>query len=439
MRRVLIIFSILFSVAYIGKAQNLPEGYWKGELTYAGRHWDIAFRLSEEKNLKQCKFYSEALWRWDYVIDSVQFTNNEVTVVLPFEIGTFKAKISYNSWVGKVVIRNSKEEIPLSLTRQQLPGSNKRSSVITNGDVNLGATLFLPSGPGLHPLITIIHGGGDSGRDAPPIFFLANYFSNRGFSCLIYDKRGSGESTGTWKNTDFASMATDVTACMKWAIATDNTIDKKKIGLMAVSQGTWISSIVALNFPEIDYIINVAAPLSSPGVADTYALTNQLIRDNWTLQDIKERTELWNLSVDVTRHPGQEQYWNKLTQTTELYKEHSWFVKDPYNPPRKSWFRDWYKLVVDYDPVPVLEKLSIPILWMYGNRDTQSDFAANIGKLSFLQRTMKKNYSIEVYSDTGHGVMGPVDQFGNDLSPVTTPPDFFRTMVDWVKSQPSGK
>lgn len=431
---VIIGFIFLFKINFC-LAATIPEGIWSGVLNYSGRTWDIGIQLEEANEKLICKFYSTALWRWEYELDSVVYKDNQLMANLPFDIGTLKARFLSDKWEGEVSILNTDKKIPITLFSMKIEEINKVSTVITNGDTKIGASLFTPGKKGSYSLITVIHGAGDSYRETPPIWFLANYYAQQGFACLIYDKRGNGESSGNWRTVDFNTRASDIITCLKWAIQANKQIDKNKIGLMAVSQGAWIADLVAQGFPEVDFIINVAAPLSSPAIADTYALKNELLRDNWNIKDIGERVELWNLSVDVCRHPGDDKYWNKLTDRIEFYRNRAWFQQSPYEPQRYSWFRDWYKLVADFDPMPVLKQLNIPVLWMYGNRDTQSDLADNIAKLNNLKRQLNKDYTLEIFANSGHGVMGPVDEYGNDQNPVTTPEDFFPTIVKWIKSR----
>ena len=422
---------LFFSV----NAQDYPTGFWTGSLTYEKRFWDIGIELKKDNDRTHCSFYSEALWRWDFQLDSVQYLENEIVIQLPFDIGTLRAKLDKNQLVGMITIRNTSTAIPIILKPSILPELQKRNTIIVNGDIKIGATLITPKKSGVYPLVTIIHGGGDSDRKAPPIWFLGNYFATQGFACLIYDKRGCGETTGNWRTVDFNTRAGDISACIRWALKTDKKVDRKKVGAVAISQGTWISGLVALNLPEIDYLVNIAGPLSTVELADAYSIKNQLLKENYSVKDVEEQIDLWKVNNDVSRYPDQEEYWNTLVERIEFYKDRRWYIDSPYNPARKSWFRDWYKLVADFDPVPTLEKLNLPVLWLYGSRDTQSDLADNLAKLSMLKRDYHKDYSVEIFSDCGHSVMGPTDEWGNDLKPITTPKDFFPTIVRWIKNR----
>src|SRR5215203_6177865 len=65
-----------------------------------------------------------------------------------------------------------------------------------NGDVRLAFTLDLPPGPGPFPAIVAGHGSGKLTRQNLAGF--AAQWNRLGFAVLRFDKRGVGESTGTY-------------------------------------------------------------------------------------------------------------------------------------------------------------------------------------------------------------------------------------------------
>jgi hypothetical protein len=80
----------------------------------------------------------------------------------------------------------------------------------TNGPVTLSGTLTLPAGPGPHAAVVLVHGSNALTRDVFGPW--SRYFAGLGYAVLAYDKRGTGGSTGDWKQADFAVLATDVLA-----------------------------------------------------------------------------------------------------------------------------------------------------------------------------------------------------------------------------------
>lgn len=73
----------------------------------------------------------------------------------------------------------------------------------SNGEITLSGTVYLPSKTGPHPAVVFIHGDGPDIREG--YRFFAELFARRGIAALIYDKRGTGASTGDWQSHDLAT------------------------------------------------------------------------------------------------------------------------------------------------------------------------------------------------------------------------------------------
>src|SRR5262245_14310786 len=109
-----------------------------------------------------------------------------------------------------------------------------------SGDVRLAFSLDLPSGAGPFPAVVMGHGSGRTTRDQ--LLWASRHFTDLGFAVLRFDKRGVGESTGTYVfvGTDdspwvFPQLASDVAAGVRF-LRTRPEIDPKRIGLFGNSQ-----------------------------------------------------------------------------------------------------------------------------------------------------------------------------------------------------------
>jgi dipeptidyl aminopeptidase/acylaminoacyl peptidase len=130
-----------------------------------------------------------------------------------------------------------------------------------NGAVRLGGTLLLPERPGAAPAIVFVHGAGPERRYASK--FLAEFFVKQGIAALIYDKRGTGESSGDWKRSSFEDLAEDVSAAVTFLKGRPE-IDAARIGLMGSSQGGWIAPMAAAQIPDLAFLIVKSAPAVTP-------------------------------------------------------------------------------------------------------------------------------------------------------------------------------
>src|SRR3954468_7990577 len=137
-----------------------------------------------------------------------------------------------------------------------------------NGDVRLAFTLDLPEGKGPFPAVVMGHGSGRVTRDQ--LIWASRQFTSRGFAVLRFDKRGVGESTGTFvfvgtKDSPwvFPQLASDVVAGVRF-LRTRPEIDPRRIGLFGGSQAGWVLPIAARDV-DVAFMVLWSGPVCSVG------------------------------------------------------------------------------------------------------------------------------------------------------------------------------
>ena len=127
---------------------------------------------------------------------------------------------------------------------------SRQSFQVENGSVTLAGELVRP---GKQPkgVIVLVHGSGDGPRRAYDIW--TNFFLSRGWAVVVFDKRGSGSSTGDWHDADFNTLAGDVRSVVKWS-RQQSQLAGLKIGLWGASQAGWIIPQLAAG-GEVDFAI----------------------------------------------------------------------------------------------------------------------------------------------------------------------------------------
>jgi pimeloyl-ACP methyl ester carboxylesterase len=232
-----------------------------------------------------------------------------------------------------------------------------------NGDVELAGTLTLPPGPGPFPAIVLVHGSNALTRH-----FLgpwARYFPALGFAVLAYDKRGTGTSKGDWREADFKVLADDVLAGVR-ALAARKDIEADRIGLWGISQAGWIMPLAVANAKpkEIAFMIVHSGSGTTPreqGILNyEYNLRYEGVPDS--LIPIARQYQTLNDSV------------TKLGKDLELaqsfYQSHRARAPFLYEPqPLDAWFRGYYRMIMDFDPVPFWQRVKIPVLLFFGGLD----------------------------------------------------------------------
>jgi len=229
-----------------------------------------------------------------------------------------------------------------------------------SGSVRLSYALDLPPGPGPFPAIVFGHGSGRQTRDEA--MSVKSRMTQAGFAVLRYDKRGVGDSTGTYEGVGIANsermlglLADDMAAGVAF-LRTRPEIDPNRIGLMGISQAGWIMPLAAARAP-VRFMVLVVGPTVPVGI---------------------------------------EIYYSDLAEgTTASFDELSARLLE-------------YRGPLGYDPRPTLERLDVPGLWLLGAQDRSIPTRETVAILDELSGAGRP-YRWIVYPNAGHFI--PPDDY----------------------------
>ena len=411
-------------------AQEGVEGCWSGTLARDGLEWDVGLDISTRNGRTAATLDMDALWIAGRALPSFRTADQSVTFELPWSLGSFEGTLEGGTVAGRVAF-SDEGTAPLRLEAVRCRTRRTVDLRWESGSAVVAGTLALPPRPGPHPVVAILHGGGDSSRESSPYAFWGHYLPRHGIAALLYDKRGNGESTGDWHEVGFRERARDVTRGLD-LVRERPDVDGSRVGLLGVSQGSWVAGLAASMDPGVDFVVHVSGPAVPVLEADTYATESRLRREGWEERAAAERLRLWRLNARVARHPSSDEAWEELQAAIDEVRDRPWFREDPYEPERESEWRGWYGRVLDHDPRPVLDELAIPMLWIYGAMDGQSDPSRNVRILEDYRRSGKE-YTIGLYPEAGHGLLVPVDPRGEQGPHLTTAPGFFPDLIRWLR------
>ncbi|HJQ65893.1 MAG TPA: alpha/beta fold hydrolase [Gemmatimonadales bacterium] len=240
---------------------------------------------------------------------------------------------------------------------------------------SLAGTLTLPiAGPRPVPIVVTITGSGQETRDEDlwpllpnyrPFRQLAERLAREGIGVLRLDDRGVGGSGGPLGTT--ADYADDVRQAVAWLRA-QRDLTGTRIALVGHSEGGVIAPIVAAEDPALAGIVLLAGP-SKNGRA---ILDDQFRRPILIAPGLSDSTRQAELA--------------KVPQTVERFSQ------------TNAWSR-WF---ADYDPLPVLRRLRVPVLILQGALDRQ----VSAGQADTLAATLRdagnRDVTEKVYADLNH-------------------------------------
>lgn len=295
-----------------------------------------------------------------------------------------------------------------------------RSAEVTidTGAVTLAGTLLTPLEETPTPAVIILPGSGAATHNGSWSMYrrIGEYLVQRGTAVLLYDKRGVGNSTGNWKSETFDERAQDVAAMVTY-LQSRPEIDPHRIGLVGHSQGAYIAPLVVAKYSgDIKFMVMLAG--SGEKVWDQI-LTN-------------ERAE--SLGNGLSENEVEEKGSNLKDQLQFLQR---------VQYPCRAFKAHYLCFVIDYDPAPVLETLTIPTLALYAELDTQVPPDVNIPRIeSALKTAGNTDYKIHTFKKANHwfapaeiGTTAEMREIMGNRGDYEFVPGFLEMIGDWIAIQ----
>jgi pimeloyl-ACP methyl ester carboxylesterase len=231
---------------------------------------------------------------------------------------------------------------------------DRREMEVTFGShgAKLSGTLQVPSAEGKHPALVWVHGSGEEARDSTAPYFFG--LVDPRYAVFAFDKRGVGKSEGRCCPLDFQLLADDVLAAVD-ALRSRDDVDDDAIGLLGLSQGGWIVPVAATKSDDVSFAVILSGSAVSVGEEGLYS----------------------GLTGDVGCTPS-----TPRATVSKLMRE-----------AKPS----------EFDPRPYLERLEIPVLWLYGANDMSQPVEKDLTVLRPLKRD-GKDFDIIVFPDADHAL-----------------------------------
>lgn len=244
----------------------------------------------------------------------------------------------------------------------------------------LAGTIYYPKHP--QAAVVLVHGS-DS---VPRMTETAELLAKNDILVLTYDKRGVGDSEGVYAGPEVGTnniSTENLNLLAKDASAAVNIIQQENknvpMGLLGFSQAGWIIPIAANENSQIEFMVLFSCP--------TITTLEQLRFQFYT--------------------NGKPDFWEN--HTVEEAKHHT--KNDP----------DRYQFEAT-DPIEALSTLSIPGLWLFGEKDIQIPAKLCIENLNAL-KTQGKPFEYALFPSLGHNT-------GYSASD-----EPFAMAIQWIKKQ----
>lgn len=208
------------------------------------------------------------------------------------------------------------------------------------------------------PTVLVLHGSGSDGRANPFYRALAATFARAGYATFVYDKRGSGSSTGSLMAVPFQQLIDDAVAVAE-RLKKHPRVDPKRIVIWGGSEGGSIA-------PEVAVRTRASAVMTQSASGVPFWRQNQFqnIRElrlrGLPEADIANELKVHEAAMDYARTgEGWDRFAAMRAEGSHLRIT---------NPADDIWWK-WYGTKLDYEPTKWLKEINVPILAVWGGDD----------------------------------------------------------------------
>ncbi len=253
------------------------------------------------------------------------------------------------------------------------PYTAEEVSVPTRGGFTLAGTLTRPVRSVPVPCVVTITGSGQQDRDEAiglvhgyrPFREIADALGRRGIAVLRLDDRGVGGSGGPVRDATTEDFAHDVEDALAWLRARPD-IDGARLALLGHSEGGLIAPMVAAADPHLRGIVLMAAPA-------------------WT----GRRVLAYQQAYAIDRHVAEAR--RDSVRRAAAADVDSLAARDA-----------WMRFFADYDPLPVLRRVRVPVLVLQGATDRQVPSEQADTLADALRRAGNRDVTVRVFADRDH-------------------------------------
>jgi pimeloyl-ACP methyl ester carboxylesterase len=389
---------LLFFIVQIIHSQT-PQGHYEGALTHNGSVQLISFDFNADKT-------TYAIPEIGYLdVMTEKISQSKDTLKLKIFYGDFYCFLDSKTGDLTGASKNTDPEMRIHLKKTAAKEKNFSEEDIkfSNAEVSLTGVLFKPKKSEKPvPYVILVHRSGWEDRETPWYHSLAYILASKGIGVLLYDKRGTGRSTGNFSSADFNDLAEDAASAFNYLKAR-NDLNYSIIGFLGASQGGWIVPLAANKVSDCGFAVLVVGPAVSLYEQDINRVQYTLMDEGYSKESINSALRYSGLFFKYIQS-NTEKDWNALKKYTSEIKGQKWI--DQLDIPQSQTGDDilWWRKN-KYDPQEALSKIKCPVLSILGEKDVLVPPAENKNKMESYLTKAGVNHQIITIKDCGHDMI----------------------------------
>jgi uncharacterized protein len=263
----------------------------------------------------------------------------------------------------------------------------------------------------------------------------------QGVSAFVYDKRGTGASSGDYTQ-NFELLADDAAAALREArrLAAGRF---QRSGFFGGSQGGWVAPLAATRSPA-DFVAVGFGLVASPVEEDHEQLLDEARQMKLDPAQIEKVERLSRATATLVRSHFTQGY-DTLERVRREIGGPSWAatIEGEYSGDMlrtsdadlrrigRARF-DNLELIWDYDAAAVLRRLKVPLLWVLAKEDREAPIDAT---RTILVKLIAAGQPIDAYvfPDTDHGMFEFRVNADGSRTPTRITDGYLQLVADWMK------
>jgi dipeptidyl aminopeptidase/acylaminoacyl peptidase len=298
----------------------------------------------------------------------------------------------------------------LSLNVAILIGTQSEEDVYSREEIHFESSHFkivgdlhIPDPGKKQPAIIFVHGDGPARRSPTRVpNRIMTSFLDIGFACFYYDKPGYGESTGKFTSgklfEERASILVDAVNVLKKHPA----VDPKRIGLWGISQAGWVMPKAIAKTKDIAFMIAISCAGIDGVEQSAYLVEKQILCEGYDEAEAKKARKYYRQRAHAKTYQEYLEAAEFLAQNQVVSSFLQWggiLSEDRFSPrtPSNEGF---------FNPMTLIEKTTIPVLAIFGEKDTQVDpFQALEAYEKALKKAGNPLNQVKLFPEADHGII----------------------------------